>query len=98
MIDVYTDKADIQLALLKLRSLQSAIVDRYLLDEMPLDFSDFASIEQIKRFLINHTLGRSDLSKYDYESQLLGHELALEQAESKQVFDFCSNAVCWASF
>ncbi len=90
LIRLQTDQNDLQVALHELSLQADQLRAAYGLSSTTFDFRDFITVEAIQQLL--GAVASDSLPLVDaellYEQELLQREMALERAESRQIFDF----------
>lgn len=92
LVNLYTEKSDIEIALNKLQLKWDYLLDKYNLQNYVINFGEFISIETISRLLAENMLSINESEmvdqKTEYRKQLLQKEIELEASEKKRIFDF----------
>lgn len=88
MVRLTERKADLQLAMLDIKTEQEIILSKNGMTEANFDFGDFISINKLIERVESIQFQNVENPKDNYEYELLQKELELELAEGRQIFDF----------
>lgn len=92
LISLQTQQSDVEISFHKLKMERDYLVNKYQLQGVELDFSNFVGVEEVSQFLANNILSADTDGLVDqeteFEKQLLSREIELETSENRQLIDF----------
>lgn len=92
LMRLQTQHSDFEISFNKLKLERDYLLNKYDLQGVELDFSNFVGVEEVSQFLASnilstHTDGLVD-QETEFEKQLLVREIELETSENRQLIDF----------
>lgn len=92
LMSLQTQQSDFEISFNKLKLERDYLLNKYQLQGVELDFSNFVGVEEVSQFLANNILS-TDIDglvdqETEFEKQLLIREIELETSENRQLIDF----------
>jgi len=92
LVNLQTDKSDIEIASNKLKLDRDFLLKKYNLENQEFDFSNFITVEAISEYLSNNLPTSENSAAFDletaYKKEMLLKEIDLENSEENRIIDF----------